>query len=87
MQDVTTKAGNYAFKRYHSLFRQEKILSTSLTAESIITVFVREANFILSRGQRITNFKICCIVWRQVIFLFWSSMPEPWKNVERSVGS
>ena len=50
MQEVTTKAGNYAFKRYHSLIRQEKICSTSLNTESLITVFVREANFILSRG-------------------------------------
>jgi len=49
MQEVVTKAGNYAFMRY-SLIRQEKIYSTSLTAESIITDFVRVANFNLSRG-------------------------------------
>jgi hypothetical protein len=73
MQEVATKTGNYAVMRYHSLIRQEKICSTSLTPESIITVFVTVANFILSRGERTRNFKICCIACRQVMFFVLKS--------------
>jgi len=50
MQEEATKSGNYAFMPYHSLIHQQKISSTYLTAESILTVFVTVANFILSIG-------------------------------------